>query len=70
MKEKVKGRKKKFWALILAVIIGMLPTVEVWAETFKVSFNNPHYIDIIRDGSSVVSGINTGGGGKYLLLRK
>ena len=34
MKENIRGRKKRFWTLILAVIIGLFPTIEVWAATY------------------------------------
>ncbi len=36
MNEKIRIRRKRFWTHIMAVLIGILPTMEVWAATYNV----------------------------------
>lgn len=58
MKERLSRRRKRFWALLLAVLLGMLPTAEVWAQTY-VLVNN--HVDGDECGYSLNYGLKING---------
>ncbi|MBQ7724737.1 MAG: hypothetical protein IJT63_03910 [Lachnospiraceae bacterium] len=55
----IKRRQKGFLALVLAVVIGILPTVEVWAATFTITGGGNNIK--INDGTSDIIDNNTDG---------
>ena len=66
-REGIRRRQKVFLSLLLAVIIGILPTVEVLATDYTYVVSNSNTIDSIQKDAEipvVVTTINEGVGGK------
>ena len=62
-KSLIRKRRKKFFAMIIGLMIGIMPTVNVWAET--ITFNDEELVggNTIKVGESIVHTAITGSGG-------
>ena len=62
MREEIRRRQRRFFALVLAVVIGFLPTVEVLASTYSITrigsgnAEDGYYLNVSLNGNSFLHG--------------